>query len=379
MNSWRDWWRRRDVWRSMPIASYATFIGGVFLMFSTVGLLGDMSSLGSDSPSRLAVEMLFSGGLAVAYLVAFRRPRWLLAVAAIHIFLQMQSGRLFPAPAPPLAGEALHKRLQTDGQLIVLALAAALITLSTFARREGTRYVRAHTEIALARDIHRLLVPPIARRVGAFEFRGISTPSGEVGGDLIDLVESEGRWFGYVADVSGHGVGAGLLMGMVKSAARTQLRTPRPLDECLDTLNAVLVDLKKPEMYVTFAAMQFDGTSELQFSLAGHLPIIHYRSAASTLDELSLPQVPLAMFADRSFSASRVAYAPGDLFVILTDGLTEVFDRQDQEFGLERVKALVHEHAAGTLECLEAALLTAVRRHGQQFDDQTLLLIRVIN
>jgi len=362
----------------MPTASYAIFVGGVFLMFLPIGLLGDITNLGADPPSRLVGEMLFSGGLAAAYVIASRRPRWFPAVVAIHILGVMQFGSLFAARTPPLAGEALHKRLQADTNVVVVALTASFILLSHFVRREGTRYVRAHTEIALARDIHRLLVPPIARRVGSFEFRGISTPSGEVGGDLIDVVESEGRWIGYVADVSGHGVGAGLLMGMVKSAARAQLRAPQPLDEFLDDLNLVLLDLKKPEMFVTFAGIQFDRTPELEFSVAGHLPILHYRSAASTVDELSIQQVPLAMFGDRSFSASRIACAPGDLFMILTDGLTEVFDKEDREFGLDRVKALVNEHSASPLDRLEDALLTAVRRHGPQLDDQTLLLIRVV-
>jgi phosphoserine phosphatase RsbU/P len=62
-------------------------------------------------------------------------------------------------------------------------------------------------------------------------------------------VESNGRWIGYVADVSGHGVGAGLLMGMFKSAARTQLLTSQSLDQLLNTLNVALFDLKKPEMF----------------------------------------------------------------------------------------------------------------------------------
>src|SRR5262249_42202424 len=160
---------------------------------------------------------------------------------------------------------------------------------SNFVQREGTRYVRAHTEIALARDIHRLLVPALARRVGAFEFQGVSVPSGEVGGDLIDLVESKDGWIGYVADVSGHGVGAGLLMGMVKSAARMQLQQMSPIDQLLTDLNAVLLDLKKPEMYVTFAGLQFD-ESGLRFSVAGHPPILHYRATSATVDELSVAQ-----------------------------------------------------------------------------------------
>jgi serine phosphatase RsbU (regulator of sigma subunit) len=238
--------------------------------------------------------------------------------------------------------------------------------------------MRAHTEIALASEIHRLLVPAIDRRIGRFAFRAISLRSGEVGGDLADVVKTKAGWTAYVADVSGHGVDAGLLMGMVKSAARIQLLSPRPFDQLLTHLNVALFDLKRADMFVTCAGLQCDGASELEFSVAGHLPILRYSAATSTLEELSIPQVPLAMFEDRVFSAARIAYAAGDLFVILTDGLTEVFDRKDREFGLDRVKTLISENATVPLDRLQDALLAAVRGHGPQIDDQTLLFIRVL-
>jgi serine phosphatase RsbU (regulator of sigma subunit) len=74
----------------------------------------------------------------------------------------------------------------------------------TFIRREGSRYLRDHTEIALAKAIHRILVPSIDTCSSTFEFYGASAPSGEVGGDLIDLVGDDLDWIGYIADVSGH-------------------------------------------------------------------------------------------------------------------------------------------------------------------------------
>jgi serine phosphatase RsbU (regulator of sigma subunit) len=58
-----------------------------------------------------------------------------------------------------------------------------------------------------------------------------------------------------------------------------------------------------------------------------------------------VPQIPLAMFEERRFTAARVACEPGDLFVIVTDGLVEVFDKRDREFGFDRLKAIVVEHA----------------------------------
>ena len=212
-------------------------------MFLPVGLLTDISRLGSDPVPRLVLEMLFGGGIAVAYVVAVRRPRWLPVLILAHILLSMELTRL--GRTAPLSGASLAARIQADTSGVVASLIASFVLLSNFVQREGSRYVRAHTEIALARDIHRLLVPTIARRVGCFEFQGVSLASGDVGGDLLDVVESNDGWIGYVADVSGHGVGAGLLMGMVKSATHMQLQVMHPIDQLLTNLNTVLLDLKK--------------------------------------------------------------------------------------------------------------------------------------
>jgi hypothetical protein len=217
-------------------------------MFLPIGLLGDIGRLGAAPPERLAGEMILSGGLAVAYVLVSRRPRWFPVLIAFHILITWKFDWFVPPRPAGLTGEALV-RLQADANAIAASIIASFVLLSNFVQREGSRYVRAHTEIALARDIHRLLVPAMSRRIGPFEFQGFSLPSGEVGGDLVDVVESNGRWIGYVADVSGHGVGAGLLMGMFKSAARTQLLTSQSLDQLLNTLNVALFDLKKPEMF----------------------------------------------------------------------------------------------------------------------------------
>ena len=212
-------------------------------------LLTDIVNNGLYPPLRLMESALLSGGLGVVYFVVANRPKWFPLLIAGHILVVSQFDRLTPAPTPPLVGEALQARLRTDTSIVSASLIVSFILLSHFVRREGLRYVRAHTEISLARDIHRLLVPPVARRIGSFEFCGISIPSGDVGGDLIDLVESNGHWIGYVADVSGHGVGAGLLMGMAKSSARTQLRVAEPINQLLNTLNAVLFDLRSRNVH----------------------------------------------------------------------------------------------------------------------------------
>jgi serine phosphatase RsbU (regulator of sigma subunit) len=373
-------WRQRfDFWRSMPRSAYLLFLAGVFATFMPAGVLTDIPLLGANPPGRLVFSALLSGVLAVSYVLVIPRWRWLtLPLIAMHVLVTVYFDRLAGPPGPPLAGEALQARLSFDVSVSTTAIVIGFVLFSQLIRREGTRWVRAHAEIALASDIHRLLVPRIERHIGRFEFRGVSVASGAVGGDLLDVSESSSGWTGYVADVSGHGVAAGLLMGMTKSTARTQLRGAGTLDALLETSNTVLFDLKAPTMFVTFAGIQATA-SGLRFTVAGHLPILRYSTTADAVDELSIPQLPLAMFADTQYSSSALPYSPGDVFVILTDGLTEVFDAADREFGLDRVKTLVREHGRASLQALEERLLDAVRAHGAQLDDQTLLLIRVLD
>src|SRR5262249_38316814 len=126
-----------------------------------------------------------------------------------------------------------------------------------------------------------------------------------------------------------------------------------------------------------------DGASSLQFTVAGHLPILQYRARTQEVVEVSIAQLPLAMFSETSFSAAEVSCEAGDLLLLLTDGLTEGFDHAgeptEEECGLERVKALLRTHARDPLEQIEDRLLAAVRAHGVQIDDQTLFLIRRVS
>ncbi len=360
----------------MPPSAYLLFLAGVFATFMPAGVLTDIPLLGANPPPRLVFSALLSGVLAVSYVLVI--PRWLLTLPliAIHVLATVYFDRIAGPVGPPLAGEALRARMSLDVSISTTAIIIGFVLFSQLIRREGTRWVRADAEIALASDIHRLLVPRIERRIGRFEFRGVSVASGAVGGDLLDVSESSSGWTGYVADVSGHGVAAGLLMGMTKSTARTQLRGPGTLDSLLETSNAVLFDPKAPTMFVTFAGTQATA-SELRFTVAGHLPILRYCRESDMVEELSMPQLPLAMFADTGYASSALSCSAGDVFVIVTDGLTEVFDGADREFGFDRVKALLREHGQAPLQMIEERLLAAVRAHGAQLDDQTLLLIRV--
>jgi sigma-B regulation protein RsbU (phosphoserine phosphatase) len=90
-----------------------------------------------------------------------------------------------------------------------------------------------------------------------------------------------------------------------------------------------------------------------------------------------MEQFPVGLIPGGDYASKRVSYSPGDMFLLLTDGITEVVNHADEEFGLARLEQLLSKHAAQPLSQIWEVVMTEVWQHGAQKDDQTLLLLRV--
>ncbi len=166
-------------------------------------------------------------------------------------------------------------------------------------------------------------------------------------------------------------------MGMVKSIARTALLRPRPLEELLADLNKVLFDVKgESPTYVTFACLRCGEGGKVEYTLAGHGPILHYHAHQRSVSQLGMEQLPLGLFANATFASGIVEVEPGDILALLTDGLPEVEDANHEQFGLENIGKIVARNADGPLADLTETLFAAVRQFGRQTDDETLVLVR---
>jgi len=115
---------------------------------------------------------------------------------------------------------------------------------------------------------------------------------------------------------------------------------------------------------------------QAEYALAGHPPILHYRAGSGNTARLSMEQLPLGLLPGGHYFSARAAYAPGDVFLLLTDGIPEVENEKGEEFGLDRVEQILISHAAEPLPQIWDAVMKAARRHGPPEDDQTLLLLR---
>lgn len=128
----------------------------------------------------------------------------------------------------------------TDGQAGLTAILGC-ITLVLFAGIQGVKHVRARTELELAEKLQQTLAPPLSARNAAYEVRGKSVASSQMGGDLLDCLEEGESMVYYLADVCGHGIHAGVFMAMAKSSVRTALLRPGPLQQLLTDLNRVML------------------------------------------------------------------------------------------------------------------------------------------
>ena len=375
----------KSFWRQFPLRSSVIFLLGVFLIFSTIPFVDDMTEMGREPTLRLVLNVLITGGFCVLYAFAglSLRSKWWKAffpIFVVHVVLvNVVAARLPNLPQPQLMDAAqiakLHSRLSFDGVATFLAVVFGYVCFVTVSVTESRRYLRVRAEIELAAEIHRVLVPAIETKLGGYEFYGQSLPSGDVGGDLIDLAGSERHWVAYLADVSGHGVAPGVVMGMVKSAARMLLGSGDDTAHLLPRLNEVLFPLKKPDMFVTFCFVARNAGG-LRIGLAGHPAILHFSARSNKITDLECPNMPLGILPSGDFESSEIRAEQGDVFALYTDGFLEQANAAGEEFGLTRFQDEFLKHGTESLEAICRSLQESVARHGIQFDDQSILLIR---
>lgn len=343
----------------------------IFGTFSMLGFALDVLTRGRQPPLLLALNVICSGLFAIGYAwVSMPMRTWgYVAMFTAHMAYVFVVPGLFT-----LHDSGSPGRLTLDAVGIIVTVAFGYTCFLRFISVTATRYVRAQTEIDVARDIHRVLVPAVSRHIGDFEFLGWSHASGDVGGDLVDIVEQDDGWLGYVADVSGHGVGSGVVMGMFKSALRMRARAGGSIGSLLDDIHAVLMPLKQPQMFVTVACVRRGQGDQVECAVAGHLPILRARNGQ--VEEVTLPQIAVGMLDGIPFSSSCAECLPGDVLALLTDGLIEVFNHQRDELGFDWAKGVLRSSNGQPLSAIADRLLSDARAFGKQLDDQTVLLIR---
>jgi hypothetical protein len=389
----RPWyWRPVTRWgalRAIPLSRLWVLLLAAFLLFSIPGFYSDIMSHGVF-PYAVAFAVAAITGLnAALWIFTFAR----LSVAAIPVLIALQFflGTIIRFVAQGIA-EMFHPQavssehgIRFAATCMLYASIASYIAFVSFIRTEGKHSLRIQNELDLAHSIQRTLVPTLEIRTPRFELYGISQPSEQVGGDLVDAVSlPSGDVVAFLADITGHGLSASILMGRLKTAARTALldaeeRDPKDtIPLLLQRLNTVLPQVKEPAMFATFTGFRLGADGNVYCALAASPPVVHWHASGRRVSQFEEAQFPVGLMPVPEFDGFALDAAAGDLFVVATDGVLEVADKSGEEFGVERLNDIIAAGPQDPLPQLAARILTAARGFGRQLDDQTLLLVRCL-
>ena len=268
---------------------------------------------------------------------------------------------------------AAQLRVLGTGGFFALVIAYSCFLI--FSSREGERFFLTHAEMKLARELHQTLVPAIELSVGGFAIYGASIPSGDVGGDLVDAVSHGDDWTAYVADVSGHGVAPGVLMAMFKASVRSLILAGYDGAALLEGVHQTLYPLKTSNMFITAGFLQ-SHQGHLSLSLAGHPSLIYLRRETGEVGEYPSADLPIGILPEQSFSTVELDCHPGDILLLLTDGIMEAANKAGDELGIEPVKMVLRENPDLPLPEMFQKIRGLALNFGKQADDQTMLLVR---
>ncbi len=237
---------------------------------------------------------------------------------------------------------------------------------------------RKEAELNFALEVQQALFPKQFPADGGLEFSAVCVPARGIGGDYYDVLQrSGGRLAFAIADISGKGISAAILMSNVHAVLRTLYDAGHPAGELCSQLNRQLHRVTDGTRFATaFFAEWSVRDRSLTYVNAGHPAPILLGSRSG--EQLRSGGPPLGLFPGTDFEVGRIVLQPGDVMALYSDGITEAGESSQREFGAARLEAVLRQHPEKPLHEIRQHVLEAVRDwSGEELeDDMTLLLIR---
>jgi serine phosphatase RsbU (regulator of sigma subunit)/ADP-ribose pyrophosphatase YjhB (NUDIX family) len=345
-------------------------------------LFGDLRVAGSERLQMSRVVLTVLGAFGLATLFVFFLASLLAAILVSRI--ARATRRLSIGFGEIDKGNFAHRAvLKGHDQLASLVESfnhmAERLAASVAARAEKEAIER---ELELARDLQRRLLPP-----AGFAFPGVSIavdfrPAAAIGGDFYDLSGDARTLTVVVADVSGHGLPTGIVMAASKASLSALAKTGASGTTLMELLDVEVVRSTDSRTFVTLAHLAFDlAGGTVAFTNAGH-PYPYRVRPDGTVEALVNAARPLGVALPPGWQTVTAPLAPGDLWVVYSDGLVEAAKGEEggEPWGFARLEACLREGAGGSAAALRDRILASQRAHtghDETDDDRTLLVLRI--
>ncbi len=352
---------------------------GVFFVFGPIGVL--IGFLQPEPPGWLIAVLMcaMSGGLAVGWVIAInKRGVWLLL---IPLMLALPFG--FPwlfgmLDWSGVFGVGTQMSELARGVIMVVAACVQLSVGFTLVIRYVTmterREARQRVELDLARRIQAELAPPVDVAGAWGRAVGLSVASNSMGGDLIDVVDHGDSADVILADVSGHGVRAGVVMAMLKTSFRGAATGDRRPESIASAVNEAMVSLTAGDVFATAWLLRVRREGLVACVGCGHPPLFRLARDGSPTQIVS-DSMPLGVLREAEFASSEIGLAEGERLLLYSDGLTEARYPNGEMIGLAGLERLIRRVGSEDVSALPSRVLSAVTDISTTDDDLSVLAV----
>ncbi len=267
----------------------------------------------------------------------------------------------------------VHERVRAEDLLIALGIIRTVVDSKVKTERlEGL--------INEARRIQNSILPKAVPLVGDYDICAISRPAELVGGDFFDFIPLGEQSFGAaIADASGHGLLAALLVRDVYVGLRMGIGGDFKIARAIERLNRILNKSRLSTKFVSLFYGEFELDGEIIYVNAGHPSPLHLHAAGGSFSELESTGMVLGPSPDASYGRRAVKMEPGDVLVLYTDGIVEAHNGKAKEFGVERLRRLMTELRKRPACEIGERIIEAVQvwsAGAPPEDDRTIVVIR---
>jgi serine phosphatase RsbU (regulator of sigma subunit) len=236
-------------------------------------------------------------------------------------------------------------------------------------------------DVKLAGQVQRLFLPSEKPAIDGLEIAGMMLPLQGVGGDYYDYIPVDAHTIQVViADVAGKGVPAALLMAATAAALRLEANHDRNMLQQVERLNAEIGAVSDPDRYVTLLVAEIDTQKRIvHYVNCGHNPALLFRAKTGTLTHLDSSCPPIGLSPEEICELGSAELTAGDVLVFYTDGVTEAENQVGEEFGMERLSAVVREGSSLTAEELTIKIFNSAAGFCGDVgfhDDVTLVVVK---